>query len=472
MKPTFAPALVILATIIPNALMAENASDKLTIEPGAFVIRETFTARAFPSDPIPVTIAAESWSGFRITDITPHGASVSEGDVLISFDGRELHQRIEDLEKAVARREHEIATATLELANLRETADERLDAARRAAEEAANDYEYYVETRHPIDVEASEQSVKRAKQRLLSTNEELVQLKRMYEEDDIVEETEEMILTRQRDSVEAAQFALRMEKLQQERRVGTTLPRHIESLRETKKQTARALATAKQEIPRAVTLKQAAVEEMTTTQARETDTLAKLKTDREFLEITAPADGTFYHGAIENGEWTTGELLRQLVIGGRPPVQRQIATFIPEGASIEFHAHLEEAVARSIGTEKPSGLATLTGRGDISIPVTVSGVSPVPTPAGRHHAVLTAEWPQGPRIAPGASAEVHLITYSREDAILVPADALEFGPDGWEIEIKLADGKTEMRNVTRGRSHNDRIEILDGLEAGQVIVMP
>ena len=470
MKPSSALALAILAAAMPATITAENA-EKLTIQPAGFIIRETLTTRAFPSDPVAVSIASKSWSTYEITAIAAHGASVEKGDVLIAFAADTLMQKIEDLEKTIARREHEIAAATLELTNLKETAEDRLAAARRAAKEAADDHEYYTETRHPIDVEAAGQSIKRAKQRLLSTNEELVQLKRMYEADDLVEETEEMILTRQRDAVEAAEFALRMEKLTQALRLDTTLPRHIESLGDTKKETARKLATAEAEIPRTITLKESALEEMKTTQTRERDTLAKLTADREFLEITAPANGTLYYGAIENGEWATGDLLRSLVVGGSPPVKRQLATFFPDDATLVLHAHLEEATARSIGDDSPSGLALLAGRGDVSIPVTVASISPVPTPAMRHHAVLTAEWPDDLAIAPGASAEVHLITYAREDAILVPTKALEFGSDGWQIEVKLADG-SEKRNVTRGRAHGDNVEILDGLEAGQVIILP
>ena len=42
-----------------------------------------------------------------------------------------------------------------------------------------------------------------------------------------------------------------------------------------------------------------------------------------------------------------------------------------------------------------------------------------------------------------------------------------------ELRItKLADGKTERRNVLRGAQSGDEVEILSGLEAGQVIIVP
>jgi len=470
MKRHHTLALAALAASLSTAL-AENG--KLTIQPGEFIVRESFTATALPSQAEPIAIQAESWTAFEITKLTDHGAAVKKGDVLIAFDTEELTKAIDDLEKTVGRREHEIAAARLALKNLSESAEERLAASRRAAEEAAENHQYYTETRHAVDVESAEQAVKRAEQRLRNANEELVQLKRMYEADDLVEETEEIILSRAREAVAAAEFALRVEKLDQKRRIETTLPRHLESLLESKNETARKLATDEQEIPRAITLKKAELTRLETTQARDQENLKKLEADRAFLEVTAPADGLFFHGVIENGEWSTpAELMRTLVASGRPPVKRPIATFIPADAKLELHAMLAESAARSFGVEKLKGLATLTGRGDVAIPVTLTSVSPVPTPAMRHHAVFAADWPKDKQPAPGATAEIYIITYTSEDAISVPANALAFGTSGWEVELKLADGKTQKRAVTRGRLNGDHVEILDGLEPGQVIVLP
>jgi len=470
MKPSFAPALAAIFLCQSTAFAEKN---KLTIQPGEFIIRESFTATALPAAAVAVAVAADSWSAFEIIKLADHGASVKKGDVLFAFDADGLSKAIEDLQKTIERRELEIAAARLELTNLSETADERLAASRRAAEEAAENHQYYTATRHAVDVESAEQAVKRAEQRLRNANEELVQLKRMYEADDLVEETEEIILSRAREAVEAAEFALRVEKLEQSRRVETILPRHLESLVDTKNETSRKFATDEQEIPRTITLKQTELTRLETTQTRDRENLKKLEADRAYLEIPAPADGMFYHGVIENGEWEApAELMRTLVIRGRPPVKRPIATFIPANTTLALHAMLPESAARSFGDEKPKGLATLSGRGDVTIPVALANVSPVPTPAQRHHAVFTADWPNGTQPAPGATAEIHIITYAREDAIHVPAKALAFGTSGWEVELKLADGKTQKRTVTRGRASGEKVEILQGLEPGQVIVLP
>jgi len=470
MKRSLAPAFT---TLLACTIVAIANDGKLTIQPGEFIIRESFAATALPSSPTIISLEAASWSAFEITRLTAHGTSVKKGDVLIAFDNSDFEKALADLRNTIERRELEIATARIELNNLTETAEDRLAASRRAAEQAADSYQYYTGIRHAVDIESSEQAVLRAEQRLRNANEELVQLKRMYEADDLVEETEEIILSRAREAVEAAEFALKVEKLDQKRRVEKTLPHHVESLLETQKETARKLATDEVEIPRAIETRKIDLVRLETTQERDKEKLARLEADRALFQIIAPADGMFYHGVIENGEWTAPvELMRTLVVAGRPPVKRPIATFIPADARLDLHVMLTEATARSFGADKPKGLATLTGRGDVSISVTLSGVSQIPTTAQRHHAVFTAEWPKDINPAPGATAEVSVITYAREDAIVIPAKALGFGAKGWQVELKLADGKTEKRPVTRGRANGDKVEILKGLETGQVIVLP
>lgn len=470
MKRKLALASVVFASI-HGLLLADEG--KLTIHPEEFVIRHSFVATALPSSPLLVTLDAKSWSRFEIIRLAAHGAVVKKGDVLIAFDGETLLQSLADRTSAIERRELELAAARRELADLRHSAAPRLAQARRAATDAADDHRYQSETRHALEIEAARQTIRNAESRLRNAKEELVQLERMYSEDDLVEETEEIIMARAREAVEAAEFFLRYETLEQTRRMETTLPRELESLGDAKLATARKLAEDEEEIPRAIALKAHDLATLEVVQTREKEAVEKLEADRALLEILAPVDGVFYHGVVENGVWSApAELVRTLVVSGSPPVNRPIASLIPTDAKLDLHAMLPEAVARSFGGEKPKGLAMPTGRGDVSVPISLENLATVPSLDQRHHVVFAADWPDGTMPAPGGTADVHVIAYARHDAIVAPAKALAFGRDGWTVEVKLADGKTEHRPVIRGRTDGDRVEILRGLEPGQVIVLP
>ena len=87
-------------------------------------------------------------------------------------------------------------------------------------------------------------------------------------------------------------------------------------------------------------------------------------------------------------------------------------------------------------------------------------------------ATFTAAWPENLSAVPGQSFQIRVVSHNNEKAITVPTKALAYGPKGWTVEVKLADGKTEKRPVTRGRSDAENTEIIAGLEAGQVIIVP
>ena len=86
---------------------------------------------------------------------------------------------------------------------------------------------------------------------------------------------------------------------------------------------------------------------------------------------------------------------------------------------------------------------------------------------------MNVEWPEDFAITPATDAECIAVVYQKEDTISVPAKALQVAADGtWSIELKMAEGKTQRRAIERGRASKDRVEIVGGLEVGQVIVVP
>ena len=306
---------------------------------------------------------------------------------------------------------------------------------------------------------------------LSNQQEELKQLSKMYAADDLTEDTEEIILTRQKDDVAAAEFALRMETLNYQRNVEINLPREAIALANAERDTAIALRKAEQDLPRAVTLRKLELESLKTTLRRETEHLAKLQHDRGLFEIKATADGTFFHGPIENGRWIPGEAAKTLIEHGRPAVNKPFATLVPATAKLALTAFVDEATARSLKADL-TGIATLTGAEQTEIAVKIQRISAIPETDGTYRADLTATWPKDLRPSIGASARIRAVTYHQAAAIFIPTKALTFGPAGWTAEVKLADGKSERRPVKRGHVSNDDIEILSGLEPGQVIISP
>jgi multidrug resistance efflux pump len=459
------------ALFLPALLAAAADAGEITLAPQPFFVSHTFGATALPAETTAIRLPAEVWSDFEIQQILAHGSKVAAGDTLVKFDPEGIDKKLADTRRAFATSELTLAQAQLSLKTLKESTPLKLEAARRAARNAKEELDYFTNIRRKAAEEGAEQGLKHAVQSLENAQEELRQLKKMYDADDLTEETEEIILVRQKDAVARAEFGLRMEKLDFERTMKVVLPRQAETLADAAKDAAIALAAAEEELPRGLKLAEMALQTATVNFTREKDDLAKLEADRKLFEIKAPAAGWFYYGTIEDGRWTTGETIKGLVVNGKAPLKRPFATFIPATARLDVVAFVDEATSRALAPEL-KGKATLPGREQPELPATLLNVSPTPATDGRYRANFELAWPKDLTIVPGATAEITVVSYQQPEALAVPTKALTQTATGWNVEVKLADGKSERRAVKRGRSSKEQTEILSGLEAGQVVIVP
>ena len=335
---------------IPVLIAAASHAGEITIESRAFRIESTFSATALPnSEGMLLRFSPKIWKDYEIVEISDHGSKVSKGDLLVSFDTEEIDKKLEDAQLALESSALSLAQAALDLKNLIATSPHRLEAIRRSAEIAEEEHTYFTQVRRKADEETAAQSLKRYEQILSNQREELKQLSKMYEADDITENTEEIILVRQQDAVAAAEFALRMEALEHKRALDVSLPREAKKLSDSQRDTAITFTKAEVEIPRALELSKLAVATAKTTHQRAKKNLTELGADRAQFEYKAPADGWFYHGPIENGRWSLGDVAKHLVPHGKPPTHAAFATFVPVTAELSLISFLDEATARASG---------------------------------------------------------------------------------------------------------------------------
>ena len=432
----------------------------------------SFEAKAMPKDPVPtIELDAKAWPTFTIRTLTEHGAAVHKGDPLITFETKAIDQQIEDLQRSLVAQKLAIAEAKDTLAQLKETAPHQLDAAHRAAEIAKERHAYFKATDRQAQKDAADQRLKRSQQRLDNEAEELAQLKQMYKADEVTDGTEEIVLIRQQNAVHAAEFDLRLTKLDVQREIDVRLPRMATEFANAERDSVVALKYAESQVPRQAEQAQQKLVSLETQLERSQKSLAELEHDRGLCEIKAASDGVFYHGPIENGQWTTGELIRSLQPGSPVPLHKPLASLVPKATVLELVAHADAATARQLN-DKATGIATLKGNESTEVPVGIASILLLPNTDGRYQIRLSPTWPKGLGVTTGSPADVQLLCYQNAKAIVVPAKALRYGVNGWTVEVKLADGKTERRSVKRGQRSGDQIEILSGLELGQVIMIP
>ena len=156
-----------------------------------------------------ISIRPEAWSGMSLIEAAGHGDQVAADDLLLDIDKRKLDVAIEDLELQLSSAKLALAQTEASLETLRKSVPKDLESARRAAEEADENMQRYLEIDRPETIKDIEQQVEGARHGLLYQQEELDQLEKMYKADDLTEETEEIILTRARHGVKAANIGLR-----------------------------------------------------------------------------------------------------------------------------------------------------------------------------------------------------------------------------------------------------------------------
>ena len=71
---------------------------------------------------------------------------------------------------------------------------------------------------------------------------------------------------------------------------------------------------------------------------------------------------------------------------------------------------------------------------------------------------------------PGQFVNVSLTLYDQKDALMVPAQAVQTGPDGQFVFVVKPDMTTEVRKVTVDRPAGDRLIIAKGLQNGEQVV--
>lgn len=444
---------------------------ELTIQTAPLETTLKLDASAYPESAIPFKLEPKQWTKFVITRVVDHGTRVKKDDVIVEFERDEYQRHLEESKEAAKGRQIALAKLERELADLDTTTKHSLEGLKLAHDRAKEALDYFTTTGRALQIEDAKQSLDRAERTLSYQEEELKQLLKMYEEDGITEETEEIILKRQRASVDSARFALKKAKESTQWALEKTIPRQAVDLRRAFEEAKLAHETGELNLPRALQEKELAVAKAQRDAAHAAQDLVELEADGALLLLKAPADGIIYHGEVNRESWSIGGTAKFLFKSGTAPANTVLMSLVPDPSSFVLHATAGQSdfLGLAVGTK---GAASIAGLENSAFPVEVTSLSTAPGAEGNYGIGMTIEAPENTPLLAGMKAGVTLVTYRNEEAISVP-DAAIIRTDGKPaVKLKMADGKHELRTVKTGRSAKGRTEILSGLEIDQVILVP
>lgn len=178
------------------------------------------------------------------------------------------------------------------------------------------------------------------------------------------------------------------------------------------------------------------------------NTLAQKQRELEKMQVIAPFECVVSEVYARPGD---------LISSGAP-----IALLISTSRTVE--ARISEENFSNIRVGQPSSIRLL-GYGNQQFNAEVSKVLPSADAETQRYIVHLEVDIELDKLVPGLTGEVHIVTAERADTVIIPRRALI----GDKVMV-VTDGTIEVRSVEAGYESLNEVEILSGLEVGELVV--
>lgn len=412
-----------------------------------------------------IRLKTKSWTDLKVLEAVPHGAVVQKGDLLVQLDPEKLDKKIHDsgIDLELSRLDLELAKIDLKYAEATIPLD--LAGVERAYHQVKEDLDRYLKVQKPYNVKSAKRTAISSANYLAYAEEELTQLKKMYEADDVSEETEEIILRRAQDGVDRARHSLAGAKIRSETSLKITIPREGVTKKEgelrKRLEVVKARSTSEMDLKK----KQLGMEKQKIAHDKALEAHAKLQADRKLLSMKAPADGVVFYGSFNKGVWSGQKTIAPKLKKDGKLLPGSVFMTVVEPRPLRIYALLDEKDLLHVKAGA-KGDATAKADPENDLSAIVESVSRIPVDAGKFEVVLNAN-PESEHIMPGMGCSVKLVVYENKKALAVPGKAVFDDGDGKVVYLK--GGKKKA--VTTGKTSGGKTEILKGVKAGDEVLL-
>ncbi len=436
-------------------------------------LKGTFEARTM----VEIALRPEAWSNLEVVKAAEHGQSVKQGDLLVQCDLTKIDEEIADLKAKTAIAELALKLAEENLRSAEATTPLDLKLAERRHRQAEEDLSRFLKLDRALSEKTAEYYLKSAERMLEYEREELRQLEKMYRADELTEETEEIVLRRQRNAVEAAEFMLERARAARDETIQVELPRRQAALEEENQRQAILASKSKLAIPLALDQQRRDLAKLRLERAKDEEKLKKLLADRELLTVRAPTAGVVYYGQFTRGKWSGSEAAAATLRRGGSISKNAVLMTIVAPRPMFVRASIGEADLGKIRqglavTVRPAAYP------DAKLSGSVVRLGNIPTAPEAFEVQVDVKLdsadPRAASLVPGMACTVKLVPYADRRALVVPAKAVfedEWDEDRRYIFVMDKEGKPQKRSVEVGRRSEDRVEIVRGLAEHEEILL-
>lgn len=449
----------------------EKQKQRKTYEvvPKQLRIEESVSGSFISTESTEVALRPEEWSSFKIVEIVDHGAKVEKGETLIKFDDEDLENALAELEIELHLGELNLRRAEEQLPQKEKTLDRELSQAKELLRRVEQDLKRYKENERDQALEMAEWNLKMAEFNLDYYKDELEQLEKMYEADDLTEETEEIVLRRQRFYVDYYSFNLERSKYNHERITSVMIPRQDHDFEETLKQAQERLDRAETASELDLKIARYDLEKQKKSRQQSLDKHVKLLADKSLLTIESPAAGIVYYGECRDGKWSKLNDLRNRLQTGNTAQKDSVLMTVVDPDALSLVLQFDEKYLISLKQDEKIEVRPSV-EGAEKLEGSIASVSTFPVSDGKFEARIEFSDELPDWLVPGVSADATVVAYEQQEALLIPAEAVqqEKGTDKEYVWL-VSEGEVEKTSVESGKKKDGLVEITSGLSAGDVI---
>lgn len=457
----------------PAAAPSETPKEepaRTVVKPARLAVVETVAARVESASAAEIRIDMDQWTDLEVVEVVPQGTAVRKGQPVLRF-------KIDDFQKRMAQARIDLRLAEIAAESAKAQLDYAIrtsDLDREIAESSwahiRDDHRFWMEVRKPLEIESTQRSLRNSEFSVEYAQEELNQLEKMYAEDELTEESEKIVLERTRRELENSEFWLKRNRVETERELTVDLPRQEEEQNRSLRRGELDYNRQMIEIPAARSRAELEFERSRLEFQKQTDEFHKLESDFAKMVLHAPTDGMLYHGEFDRGNWSnkSGSRLRAIRAEDELTNDTVVMTVL-DPAALRLRCDLSEAQAAAIRPGQQA-VVTFTALPGARVTATVDLVSPFPVDGEHYDCQLSlATVPAGLR--PGMNGEIKVIVHDQADALLVAKSSVFTDNEGISHYVfVLENGKPARRQITVGREHDDKWQVLAGLQSGDRIL--
>lgn len=382
----------IISTAALVGLLSMSGALADTIAPGILLPKR---------DSKSISFSPRGASAIFLESIIPQGSKVKKGDSVAIADFRALDSSIADYERAINSKRLEVAKLKHALEQQKAISTLRVDKTKLALARSQEDLQDFETKRKARMLAEEEERVNKALRAMSYKEEELNQLTKMYKDDQVAEETEEIILKRLKNELSEKEFEVQGAKLTSELSKLRKIHRLSEDFSTVVKERQLDVTAVEKQADFDLEQKKIALTEAEVSLRRLQDKYNELKEDREMAAFKAPEDGVLLYGGYVGERWVAIPVAEKLKPGGQLQAFDKFATIVPPNSDLIVQATLPDSAA----TPKVGEMVIIKVM-NMQIPGEITEATSIPGADGKRRIIVTPKAPAEQIFAPGLPVQI------------------------------------------------------------------